>query len=163
MTFPFQIGVRRLASGSRGALAASPVPGRGSGHEGSAGNRVNVRNATIGKRPEMHGSSRPAARPRTASRLDPYRRAVQPSLSRSRRIVRRDGERFFPIYICLSKVWLKSVIKNNCIHKDPFARAFRTVFFDLQYLMWPWKITEYAHRKIHECNVYVSSSLYDLI
>lgn len=100
MTFLFQIGVRRLASGSRGALAARPVPGGGSGHEGSAGIRANVRNATTGKRPEMHGASRSAARPRTASRLDPYRRAVQPSLSRSRRIVRRDGERFLSIYIC---------------------------------------------------------------
>lgn len=97
----FQIGVRGLASGSRGASAARPVPGGGSGREGGAGVRADVRDAATGERSEMHGASRSAARPRTASRLDPYCRAVQPGLSRSRRTVRRDGERFSPICLFL--------------------------------------------------------------
>lgn len=88
----FQIGIRRLASRSRCPAAACSVPGRGFGHEGSARVRVDVRDATIGERPELHGSSRAAARQGTASRLDPHRRTVQPSLSGSRRAIRRDGE-----------------------------------------------------------------------
>lgn len=87
-----QVGIHRLASWSRGTATARPVPGRRSGRERNAGVCADMRNATTGERPEVHGASRPAACQRTASRLDPYCRAVQPGLSRSRRIVRRYGE-----------------------------------------------------------------------
>jgi len=71
-----QIGIYRLASGSRGIAAACPVPGRGSGRERGARICADVRDATIGERPEMHGASDSTARQRVASRLDPHRRAV---------------------------------------------------------------------------------------
>jgi len=71
-----QIGIYRLASGSRGTAATCPVSGRGSGHERGTGICADVRDATIGERSEVHGASDPAARQRIASRLDPHRRAV---------------------------------------------------------------------------------------
>lgn len=87
-----QIGVYRLASGPRGIAAAHPVPGGGPGRERGTGVCADVRDATTGEGPEVHGAPRPPACQRTASGLAPHRRAVQLGLSRSWRTVRRDGE-----------------------------------------------------------------------
>jgi len=97
----FQIGIRRLASRSRGTVAARSVPGGGPGRERGAGVRADVRDAATGERSEMHGAPRAVARQRAASRLATHRRAVQPCVSRSWRIVRRNGEFSLIFLLCL--------------------------------------------------------------